>query len=612
MTKRFFIIVGVFLFCAAGTYFVLKPKPTAQTHKALAYLKQNQFLAAEKALKALSSQQKAFPLSLYFGYLEQARGRFEKANFFFQMALKEPKKGLKDEVLEEILLAKAANAYFEMHDHEFFPLVETAQKFSTHHASLLFFEGLVKYLQAQYDEALHVWQEFSIDREEDSQWTISMIERFFPHSWRELHIAHCLVEEGDILSGREILEKQSHQVSDQELHNLATLFLGLTYLKEAQQIPFTQRGTYYKLAHFYFERAKTYDRFARERKQIITHVEKEATSLLLTDLDEEQLKWGFDFIHILQEWKAETAIEKLVDALTEKMLKQSGQETMHLCQAIRKEFLNTPFHLLLTQKLLAHLAHGLKEGETEDLFEGWAMIESLSSSPKLAAKEIATLTSSEIFQTINRDDKMLTRTRYCIAFWEKLGRHQTERETLARELLMHAKVFWHKEGQEKKGERLMEIALKLSNHHASIQKEIETFLTSLYTLAENSNLIQRLTHIYDAMERFQINKQELVSAAKLANHLADAQYLYQSRNYPAAKTHAFWVLKLDPTSEEARRLVGLSAFHLGEYAGALVYLKQLTHPDENAQKALMLSQVFASQEQEKQICQIDYSDSFEE
>lgn len=612
MTKRVILIVGVFLICIAGTYFFLKPNPETKTRQALDHLLQNNVAIAEATLNSLSSQPMTFPLALYQGYLAQARGRYQDADLFLQLALNEPLKNQREEILVEIFLAQTSNAYLEMRDHELSPLLERAKKISSDNAFILFFEGLVNYLHEQYAEALRSWNAFSPEESTGgSGWMPSLIERLFPISWRQIHVAHCLTEEGDILRGREILEKEGHHVRSQdgELHNLATLFLGLTYLKESGEIPLTQRGSYYKLARFYFERAGQDLCFARERCRIITHVQKEAETLLLADLNEQQQKWGFDFVHILQEWKAETAVEMLADRLAQKMLRQKGPEIVTLCQSIRQEFHGTPFHLILTQKLLSAIAHGLQEGETENLFDYWAMIESLSSTPKLAAKEIASLTSKEIFSTIKRDGKSLFRTRNHLAFWEKLEHSEQEQEQLAHNLLCHAKVLWQNGGQEKKGERLMELAL---NYSSPLQNEIETFLTDLYSQAENSNLIGRMALIYDAMEHFQIEKQELASASKLANHLADAEYLYDAHNYTLAKTHAAWVLKLEPQNQQALRLVGLSSFHLGEYYKAHSNLKELANPDEHARKALMLSQVFSSQEQDKHLAQIDNTDSFDE
>ncbi len=613
MTKRVILILSLFVGCTAGSYMLFKPKPNSQTGLALSHLKENNFTAADKALRVLSTQSTDYPLALYKGYIEQARGRYLESKLYFHALLKDPPKKLSEEATVEILLAQAANAFFEQRDPELFPLIETARNLAPHNPFVFFFTGLRNYFSADYKEALKSWSAFDPAESTDgSGWMASMIDMLFPTSWRQLHIAHCLTEEGDLLSGREILERESHQLDNQELSNLATLFLGLTYLKEAHHIPLDQRGSYYKLARFYFERSGTMEAYDRERKLITHNVEKEARNLILTDLDSEKLKWGFDFVHTLLDWKADHAIESIAVELADKMLQQRGAEEVTLCQQIRQEFLGSPFHARVTQKLLDTMTLSLRQGATEELYDVWAMIETLSPSPKLLTKEIASLTSEEIFRTINRDGKTLAHTRRYITFWEKLGRSGQEREQLARDLMTHAKLFWQQENQEKKGERLMELALKLCVNKTQMEGQIASYLTSLYTMAEESNLMGRLMQIFDAMDRFQINKQELANPSKLANHLADAEYLYDAHNYSLCKAHALWVLKLDPESERAQRLIGLSSFNLGEYNRALCALKQLENPDEDARKALMLSQVFAPQEQEKHLCQIDNIDNFEE
>lgn len=613
MTKRAILILTLFVGCAAGSYFLFKPNPKSHTDLALSNLKENDFTAAEEALRTLSTQAAPYPLALYKGYLEQARGRYLESDLYFDSLIKDVAKKGGDETAIETLLARAANAFFQRRDAEIYPLVESARVIDPHNPYVFFFSGLGNYFRAEYKEALRAWNAFVPSGEEPgSGWMGVMVEKMFPLSWRQLHIAHCLTEEGDLLSGREILEKESHQLENQELTQLATLFLGLTYLKEARHIPLDQRGSYYKLARFYFERSGTAETFERERKLITHDVEKEAQALILADLDEEKQKWGFDFVHTLLDWKADKSIEATAEMLAEKLLRQKGSDEIALCRMIRQEFLGTSFHVRLTQKLLDAMAFGLKRGETDELYDIWAMIETLSPSPKLLAKQIASLTFDEIFRTIKQDTKNLANTRRYLEFWEKLGRSSQEREQLARDLMMQAKLFWQQENQEKKGERLMDLALSLCANKPQMENQIAAYLTSLYTMAEESNLINRMMLIFDAMDHFQINKQELATPGKVANHLADAEYLYHAHNYALCKAHALWILKLDSENERAQRLVGLSSFYLGEYSRAVCALKKLENPDEDARKALMLSQAFASQEQEKHLCQIDSTDTFGE
>ncbi len=613
MIKRVILILTVFVVCAASSYFIFKPNTKSQTELALAHLKDNNYPAAEGALRPLTAQPMAYPLAIYKGYLEQVRGRYLESSLYFHTLLKDPPKNLKEAAMTEVLLAQAANLYFEQRDQEIASLIYAAHSLAPHNPFVFFFEGLQNYLRAEYGDALKAWNAFDpVETSEGTGWMKAVVEKLFPLSWRQLHIAHCLTEEGDVLTGREILEKESHQMGSQDLTQLATLFLGLTYLKEAEHIPLDQRGTYYKLARFYFERSGTKEQFQRERGLITPHVLREAEGLLLTDLDEEMQKWGFDFVHTLIDWKADRAIESLASKLSHQMLRQKSREDALLCQAIKQEFLGSPFHTLLTQKLIDAMADGLKQGDTDDLYAIWSMVERISPTPKLLTKEIASLTSEEIFRTVKRDTQTLVNTRRYLAFWEKLGRSSSERDLLAKELFKHAQLFWQQENQEKKGGRLMDIALKLCENKSGMETQIGYFLTQLYTRAEDSNLIGRLMLIFDAMDHFKINKQELATPSKLANHLADSEYLYHAHHYALAKAHALWVLKLDPENETAQRLVGLSSFHLGEYNSALCSLKKLGNPDEDARKALMLAQVFASQEQEKHLAQIDNIDSFEE
>lgn len=666
MSKKIVLLVTIFMTGAGSTYLLLNPNPNRQCVKALVHLKQKKYAEAEALLSSLSPSQQTL---LYRGYLEQARGRLGNAERYLSAASHETKRGTPPALLAEISLAKASNAYLGGDDQEFSSLIEAACALNAPPPSLLFFQGLENYLHHAYAEALHLWGDYSADPM--SGWMESTLDKLFPLSWRKLHIAHALIEEGDILAGRELLEKESHLSGNNPgHHSLTTLLLGLSYLKESHKVPFDQRGSYYKLACFYFDQAKIYsfndDFFERESARVLSHIEEEAHSIFLSNLarisptfsgnshtltpdldrqgsegmlikhcphypddqsqaserrfaskkcekcglEDEKSKWGFDFVHILQDWEAHDSVRRLSGLVTQKLIDQNGAEAIRICEFIRNDFLGTPFHLQLNEKMYSLLVHKLKRGETEDLFSLWSLVEQLSPNPMQAAKEIASLNFEEIFETIKKDNLLLTSTRNFIAFWEKLERSDHERERLAHDLFLHSKLFWHNEAQEKKGESLMEIALTLSDNHPFIEKEIVSFLTTLYTQAEESNMIQRLTLIYEAMEHFNINHQELTCKTTIANHLADAEYLYTERNYLAAQTHAEWVLKLDPYNGGAYRLAGLSAFHLGEYAKALDHLKELMNPDEDTYKALMLSYAFAYQEPGQELtnhlCQMNY------
>lgn len=609
MLQRFFLVGLLLLALAGGVYYYLKPNPQALSLQALDYLKQDNLREAEMMLNSLPPQSTSHPIAFYKGCLSQTAGRYKEAGMFFQIALKEPCKGNKEAVAFETALAQAMNAFLEGRDADFCALATAAASINPSSTYALFFQGTVDYLQARYERALQAWTTFSTTSHtaEGSPWFHTAFERIFSPSWQQIHIAHCLIEQGDLILGKEILEKESACLEGHhpELPRLAALFLGYAYLKEGCQMPIDQRGSFYKLAHFYFDRGGTSLNFNRERNLLIAPLRLEAEQLLLANLPNEHMQCLYDLIHILQKWNAQEAIAALAEHFSHTLLHQTEHEKETLCQTLRREFMGNLFLATLNQKLIDSLTLSLHEGKGGELIQMWALIQTLSNSPALVAKQLAALTTEEIFSAVQQDSDSLATTKQYIAFWNHLDHSQQDQERLVKNLLLQAKLFWQKEGQESKGKELMSICLDLSEHHVSTLKEIETFLNELYIRAEESNLIERLSFIYDAMCTFDIQKKDLISPSKLANHLADADYLYHSQNFTAAITHAGWVLKLDPANQHALKVVGLSSFHLGEYSRSFLVLSRLANPDEKCYKALVLSQVLSNQEPAHHLAQIN-------
>lgn len=605
MLQRFLLVGLLLLALAGGGYYYFKPSPQALSLQALDYLKQDNLKKAETILNSLPPQSTSHPIAFYKGCIAQTTGRLREAGMYFQIALKEPCKGNKEAVVFEIALAQAMNAFLEGRDADFCTFAEAAASVNPSSAYSLFFHGTSNYMQGRFEKALLAWSTFSTSQTESgSPWFHTLFERVFSSSWQQIHMAHCLIEQGDLILGKEILEKES-ACHHPELPRLAALFLGYAYLKEGCQMPIDQRGSFYKLAHFYFDRGGTSLNFNRERNLLISPLRLEAEQLLLANLPSEQLPCLFDLIHILQKWNAQEAIADLAEHFSHTLLQQAEAEKETLCQTLRREFMGNLFLATLNQKLIDSLSLSLHIGKGEELIQMWSLIQSLSNSPGLVAKQLAALTTEEIFSAVQQDSDSLVITKQYIAFWNHLDHSQQDLERLVKNLLLQAKLFWQKEGQESKGKELMSICLDLSEHHSSTLKEIEVFLNDLYIRAEESNLIERLSFIYDAMCSFDIQKKDLISPSKLANHLADADYLYHSQNYTAAITHAGWVLKLDPSNQHAIKLVGLSSFHLGEYGRSFIVLSRLSNPDENCYKALVLSQVLSNQEPAHHLAQIN-------
>ncbi|MCP5469642.1 MAG: DUF1347 family protein [Chlamydiales bacterium] len=607
--KRFLALTTLFtLLCGAGVYSYCHGRVKGNPDKALPSFREGELAAAERILR--NSDTVTFPLALYHSYLATASGHFKESDYFLQTILRDGSYHQSEELLVQSYLTQAINAYFENGEQEITPLIDRARRLNSGSSVILFFEGLSNYVHKQYSEALRFWAAYTSEK----GWMDTVIDRCFPLSWRQLHVAHCLTEEGDVLSSREILEKESHLLESDphNYHQLAMLFLGLSYLREAHEAPVSSRGSYYKLARFYFERSGREIRFDRERLRACEHLGEEATALLASASNDEMRQWGLVFVRTLQEWNATPQLEEVASHLIQNILLRRDRSYAPICHQICQEFDGTFFHSLLTEKLLASLEEKAASKESDALYYLWGMLESLSDQPKKLAKTVARITSDQLFETVYTDSENLLETRRLLAFWKTLDQNKSAYEKLAQELLSYGQLFWKKEGFEEKGNRLFRLAVDFCVDKQFAQTRVEQFLTELYASAENCNMILRLSLIHDALDYFHVTIKEIASSEKLANHLADAEYLYDARNWAAAKTHAGWVLKLDPTNHRAKRLVGLSCFHMGEYSKAVRYLSELPVLDENVHKALAFSRVYSSQEPSEHLVQIDNIDSFDE
>lgn len=604
MLRRLLISLIFFSSIFFASYYFFSFGHSSYLDEALKQVKINNFAEAEKII---NDHSKSDPRKdLYIGYIELIRGNFEQSDLLMASSLKSVSKKVFENEAIDIVLARAANAFFTNNNDQFFSLVDGARNVNTNNNYLYFFQGLKYYIFQQYGKALNSWSYFqSIKEETGSDWFRTAMENLFSKGWLDVHMAHCLAEEGDLLSAREILE--SGLIHD----GLSDLFIGLTYLKEAKRVSLDERGSYYKIASFYFGRSGCSELYHLERNRVISHIETAAQELLINELEVEKQKWGFDLIRLLIDWKADSNLKNLSKMLAEKIVNYTADFNMQFCDLFKKEFLGSQFHTLLVQDLLEAMTHSLKNNEMDDLYKIWSLVEALTSTPTLLAKDISSLASAEIVNVINKDDDSLTNTYKYLGFLGLLNINDREREKLSQRLFLQSKSLWQQENQEKKGKELMNAALNLCFSKELMLKEIALFLRSLYVQAEDSNLISRLVIIHDAMDSFQISKCELVDSSKLANHLADAEHHYNSSNYLIAKANAMWVLKVNPNHRLAQKLAGLSAFHLGEYSYALSMLSKVNGGDEVVSNALSLSQVFLSRELNKNLASSSVSDTFD-
>lgn len=541
------------------------------------------FAADEKDL--LEERFKTFSLREK-GFLCTSQGRFVESDLFLQKALSET---FDESAIQEIFLAKATNAYFEKHFQDVVKLVDGARKKKGCAPSLPFFEGLVFYLKGDYENAASYFQN-CLSYDSNLSWSSLLTERLFPLETRRLYFAHALIEKGD-------LEKARTTLDAGELSPLATHLLALSYMKEAKNAGCSERESYLKMALFLFEKQMLSDSSFKDK--ILTAIEEE-TSLLL----EQNETLSSPFLRLLFRFNANKSIDHLATVVAKRVI--AGKTT--------PDKIEKKFGELVGEQVAVLFARALQEKSKVDYEHVWKEIKRISPSNDELATVVASGLKEEIVRSIYNDDEELTATLPLLQFWQKIEKDKKARSHFYGTLVERAKLLWKSDGEEKKGTSLLTLVLDKTEgkKKEEILKDLDLFFSSLYREAEHANMVARLSLVHDAVKQLDIACHSAPSKESVANYLADASYLFETHNYSSAKLHAEWVLKCDAKNEEALYLSGLASYHIGDYEQAISSLKKLATPNMYAQKALMLSEVYQAQAQEKHLVQRETLDDLHE
>lgn len=482
---------------------------------------------------------------LYQGYLMQSMGLYDKADAFFD---------LEAQRFEEAKLAKALNAALR-HDSD-----ELTTQLENVRCPLL--EALLHYQNFEYHKALPLFQAYSEQvTREDALWFDSLLAHYFPASFVTYHKLHCMIEEG---SFEEVRGNLGACIEDDTTFYL----LGLSYLKESEDPSCLKLAQYY-LGQIQLENCQLYD-----KKRLATPLQK------------------LCFIPILEKWHQKEPLLQLATQVAQDSFK-SGQFPTFERPSL--------FTQLLSEKILECFS---LETDPERLIVLYNLLETAHLETREIKEMLASSLEDALLKSLTSDGEDLTVTRRLCKYLDTL------RPSLATFLIHQGKLYWLRENQERKGTAILKLGylFKENAEKRLALKDIEKFFQTLYVSAEGANLIHRLSRIFDALQEFEIHSKILYPKAEIGNYLADAEYLFNARNYLSSKTHAELVLKLDPENTDALRLYGLSCYHTGDYNQAIAILESIPSRDEYAEKALMLSLSKAAAQMEKELAHLDTLD----
>ncbi len=534
---------------------------------------------------------------LYQAYAMRGLRNFDDSSALLEQAVFQAQQRRQQDLVLEGLLNQALNAYLTRDVEQLRVVISQAQEAWPNQPWVTFFQAIERYLSEDYAQALELWS-LPYHRLPLSGWMKKSFENVFTRLWLVLRLTRCQIEEGKYLLARQTLEEEVDSVTESELHEVYFL-LGLSYAKEAQDKPITAAAPYFKLANSYFNRVPMQsERYAAERRRLLNLIDHTAHGLIDTG-SVSDLPF---YASVMQSWGATEELSRVTQTLgavlEEQIQAQNWARVKELTNILNRLILEESDREVLQKRFYSLASTALEEGNTDLVKEYWPAAYLFSdSSPTLAARFSKGLVD-RIHSLLPADDATLKLSAPYIALWKDAEKDHDARVQLANELIATGESMWLQPDQEDKAVAIMQLALTLpfDQERVDVRNGLEKALTRVYNETIKRDDIDKLPHVFAAMERFDLGTIDLKQSTESKKHLGSAQELLTAGNFDEALRRALWVLQLEAENQEARSLTGQIYYRLAKYSKALEYLTVIEKPNLSILEMIAVSQILTKQE----------------
>lgn len=546
------------------------------------FYEQGFYEKSREELAKINEKRMKYPYAMYQAYLAIGEKEFLQARCYLDKAI--TFSSGKNLLLEMEL--NLCNLLCNLANHDLEGMKRSLESFSPSaydHLLFRFAQGIVAYENGAYIESVKAWEKihYFLLQQELTPWGTIALEQLYSQDNFELNLASSLIEVENYFAAREILEQLLREKNAFNSQQSALFLLGYSYLKESQ-ILCNEHSL--KLAAFYFDKVHFEQLSEQRQKQILAYLEEVALRALDERvLSSEKLTY---LLFPLEHWKQEKTIHKIEALLAARLEKTEDVEFFKNFQKISPPI----FFEKLQEHLFAKLQLSLEKA-SPSFTPLWNM---------LAYNQAATTKIHELLfaEMIHKLEPLICSDTEDLQLFQSqikmLEQRQISKEQLnlfSNPLFALSTKLWMMSQEEKKATLLMQLAYRLSSNKTIMKTKIEKFLLPLFDRAQEANLVERLSKIFDALTVFHITPKCIDHPTTIANHLEDANYRFYSQHFVEAKALCGWILKLEPNNQAALKILGLSCYFLGEFEEACFVLNQLQLQDELTEKARILSEV---------------------
>jgi tetratricopeptide (TPR) repeat protein len=558
--------------------------------RALDYFIKGNYEQAEEALKRGQKEMDPIQYYLHSAYLAREKNQLDVSNQDLKKAAGMAEKNPKNKgILFEIYLNQAFNAYLLGSPQGMETPLAAAQALMGNNEWLNFFSALHDSLLGSHKKPLKV------PTTPISLWMKKMEESFFTPTWLKTEQMLAKIAEGNIVEVRQQLEQESQNANEKQLEEI-NLLLGLSYIKEGSEKNVSVATPYYQLAFSYFERIPIQsERYKIYRNEILKQLELQINGMIDANL---YADLPF-YIKILENWHANTTLEKMKGRLLFKLNKQAAESNWQavygILAALNPIMKEKDAREKIQQRFENLIMEALAEGNTPSLPSLWKATLPFSSDEKKFTQKIAGQTAIDIFDLIPLDNSDLVLTKPYIEFWNQLIKDPMQRLLFAETLIDIAEKLFEMENQREKSLRLISIAYAFPDEKGQqiLKGNLEHIFKQVYASTLEADNTDLLKFLITAKEQLRLESLNLHVKEDVEKQLNASLDLFKMRKWTKAMQKAQWVLILEPNNQVALRLKGLIDFQNSNYEGALTSLKALKQQDGQTEMALAISEAIA-------------------
>lgn len=504
------------------------------------------------------------------------------------------------EIALELALGLSLNGYNTDNISDFTEGVRIAYMIEPENAWVALFK-MIEQANKNDWEGVHLWLENQKPRKMLSPWMNKPFNRTFTKDQEILLLARAHIERGQTVLAREMLEQLEETTA---ILDERTYLMALSYLFDARERSDNVAMGYYRLALSFLEPldlqqphwkkylARVSDFFANEAlEQLLFNEEKsqlasQDPSTTLDDLTDHLAQENFTFfIQALSRWHADQHLEVLARHFIDSLVRIEKGDIFPQFEQIQHSILERDprWRPHIENELLLRLEQSLLEGKWDRVQQFWTMCINPSTvfSGQFnidAAKRIQNRVYQKYVETVQlaatgQDTSLVEEQLEALAHYlPLLHTTQTEMDALAQttmRLAEHTAALFS--GQVIAAQTGDFIRILLNNgavpesQHASLKQFFKEKLNQRFLQAKGQNDLANMSLVFDIAANTDLQVIEVPSEERLANMLADAQYLLDSERLYDAQQLLTWILKITPEHPEAIHLLGSSLFGTGRY-----------------------------------------------